>query len=390
MMGSNRNFTFYQEGSIERVHNAKGPDKWTYRWWESSIQGGPRVHRRKLIGTIDDYPTIGAAKRAVEGFRSEINANAQKTIRMTVGEAWEHFQANELRDPDVDRSSTTIQSYLDYFRSRILPKWKDVALDDVKSVATEKWLRSLDLAPASKAKIRNHMSALFSHCIRHELYSKLNPIASVRQSAVRQHDPDILTLDEMRAILGNIKPPAIKMMVAVAAASALRRSEVRGLKWADLNLDACWFNLQRGYVSQSETKMKTKASRKGMEMLPALATALLIWRDHTPYNQDEDWVFASPFTNGKRPYWPDSALKDHIKPAAAEAGISKRVTWHVFRHSLASFLGQQGEGVKTVQELLRHATSRITLDVYQQGSSEAKRSALNRVAGILAAPDESS
>ena len=337
------------------------------------------------------FPSAAKAKLAVDNFRAEINAPEDKTaVVMTVGEAWAHFQANELRDPDIDRSPTTIQSYLDYFKARILPKWKDVSLDDVKSVAVEKWLRSLDLAPASKAKIRNHMSALFSHCIRHELYGKLNPIAAVRQGAVRQRDPDILTLDEMRSIISNIKPAAIKMMVAVAAASALRRSEVRGLKWADLDLDKCWFNLQRGYVSKSETKMKTKASRKGMEMLPALAAALLIWRDNTPYNQEDDWVFASPFTNGKRPYWPDSALKDHIKPAVVAAGITKRVTWHTFRHSLASILGQQGEGVKTVQELLRHATSRITLDVYQQGATEAKRLALNRVAGIFAVPTKNS
>jgi integrase len=389
-MACSRNATSYQEGYVERVQHSKGPDQWTYRWWETSKETGRRIHRRKLIGTVETYPTIGAAKRAVESLRTEINAAATKTVRMTVGEAWGHFQANELRDLDVDRSPTTIKSYLDYFKSRILPTWKDVALNDVKSVAVEKWLRGLILAPASKAKIRNHMSALFSHAIRHELYSNLNPIAAVRQSAVRQRDPDILTLEEMRAIIGNIKPPAIKMMVAVAAASALRRSEVRGLKWADLDLDACWFNLHRGYVSKDQTKMKTKASRKGMEMVPALAAALLLWREHTLYNQDDDWVFASPFTSGKRPYWPESALHDHIKPAAAKAGITKRVTWHTFRHSLASFLGQQGEEVKTVQELLRHATSRITLDVYQQGSTEAKRSALNRVAGILAAPGKSS
>jgi integrase len=389
-MASNRVSTSYQEGHIERVNQAKGPDQWSFRWWESSEQGGHRIHRRKLIGTVEDYPTISAAKRAIESFRAEINAAATKTVRMTVREAWGHFQGNELRDVDVDRSPTTIQSYLDYFKARILPKWGDQALDDIKSVSVEKWLRSLDLAPASKAKIRNHMSALFSHCIRHELYGKFNPIASVRQSAVRQSDPDILTLDEMRSILANIKPAAIKMMVAVAAASALRRSEVRGLKWSDLNLDACWFNLQRGYISQFETKMKTKASRKGMEMLPELAAALLVWRDHTPYNQNDDWVFASPFTNGKRPYWPDSALKDHVKPAAIAAGITKRVTWHTFRHSLASFLGQQGEGVKTVQELLRHATSRITVDVYQQGATEAKRAALGRVAGIFAVTEQDS
>jgi integrase len=415
MMASNR--TSYQEGYLERVHRVKGPDRWVYRWWGSPGPGGTRNHRSRVNGTVTRFPTASKAKQAVENFRSEINAAEERKLAgITVAEAWAHFQANELRDPNADRSPTTIQSYLDYFKAHIIPKWGGVPLDEVKSVAVERWLRSLTkapaqprkvaigeakpatpketapqpLAPASKAKIRNHMSALFSHCIRHELYTKLNPIAPVRQSAVRQRDPDILTLDEMRSIINNIKPAAIKMMVAVASASALRRSEVRGLKWADLDLDKCWFNLQRGYVSKSETKMKTKASRKGMEMLPALAAALLVWRDHTPYNQDTDWVFASPFTNGKRPYWPDSALKDHVKPAAVAAGITKRVGWHTFRHSLASFLGQQGEGVKTVQELLRHATSRITLDVYQQGSTEAKRLALNRVAGIFVVPTKSS
>src|ERR1035441_9259902 len=120
-MVRNRNSTSYQEGSIERVRLAKGLDQWTYRWWEISKQGDRRIHRRKLIGTVETYPTIGAAKRAVDGFRTEINAATTKSVRMTVGEAWGHFQANELRDPDVDRSPTTIKSYLDYFKSRILP-----------------------------------------------------------------------------------------------------------------------------------------------------------------------------------------------------------------------------------------------------------------------------
>jgi len=92
------------------------------------------------------------------------------------------------------------------------------------------------------------MSSLFSHCIRHELYSKLNPISSVHQSAVRQRDPDILTLSEIRLILGNIKPQAIRIMVATAAASALRRSEFRGLKWEDLDLNNNWFHCRRGLV----------------------------------------------------------------------------------------------------------------------------------------------
>jgi integrase len=137
-----------------------------------------RVQRKKVLGNVERLKTKAEAKREVENFRAQINSELQKIGRMTLGQAWGHFQDHELR---VNRSPTTVDSYLDHFKSQILPVWAEVALDDVKAVAVEKWLRGLvDLAPGSKAKIRNHMSALFSHCIRHELYSKLNPIASVR------------------------------------------------------------------------------------------------------------------------------------------------------------------------------------------------------------------
>ncbi len=55
-------------------------------------------------------------------------------------------------------------------------------------------------------------------------------------------------------------------MVATAAASAVRDSEFRGLNWEDLDLDGCWFHCQRGLVGKSETKMKTSASRKSVEV----------------------------------------------------------------------------------------------------------------------------
>jgi integrase len=304
--------TRYQEGSLERVSRAKGPDVWVYRWRELR-RDGTRVQRKKVLGNLLRLKTKADAKREVENLRAQINAQLLKIGRMTLEEAWGHFQEHELR---VNRSPTTINSYLDYYKSQIIPVWKDIALEDIKAVAIEKWLRSLDLAPGSKAKIRNHMSALFSHCIRHELYHGLNPIASVRQSAVRQHDPDILTLEEMRAILENIEPLAIRVMVAVAAVSALRRSELRGLKWEDLDFKSLWINLRRGLVRKDETQMKTKASRKGVPMAPELADLLLRWREETPYPSDTAWVFASPFTDGERPYWPESALADHIKPAA--------------------------------------------------------------------------
>jgi hypothetical protein len=53
---------------------------------------------------------------------------------VTVGD---HFQKHELSNPEIDRSPSTTQVYKDNFRLHILPKWKDVPLDDVLPVAVQ-------------------------------------------------------------------------------------------------------------------------------------------------------------------------------------------------------------------------------------------------------------
>jgi hypothetical protein len=224
--------TRLQEGSIDRVKRAKGPDVWVYRYRQTV--DGKRLHRSRVLGTVKQYKSKTEAKRASESLHAEINAVEGRAGKMTVEDAWGHFQANELEDPGSGRSPTTIQGYRDYFKNQILPHWRDVLVEDVKAVAVEKWLRSLDLADGTTARIRNHLSAIFSHLIRHELYHRLNPITSVRQGAGRKRDPDVLTLSEMVAILDRIEPQAIRVMVIVAATTALRRSEIRGLKWSDV------------------------------------------------------------------------------------------------------------------------------------------------------------
>jgi len=113
----------------------------------------------------------------------------------------------------------------------------------------------------------------------------------------------------------------------------------------------------------------------------------LDWRARTPYNRDEDWLFASPEKLGQQPYWPDSALRKAVRPGAVRAGIVKHIGWHTFRHSFATLLKANGEDVKVVQESLRHANSRITLDVYTQGLMPTKRRAQGRVVKSLLAPN---
>jgi len=81
-------------------------------------------------------------------------------------------------------------------------------------------------------------------------------------------------------------------------------------------------------------------------------------------------------------------LQKIIQPAALRAGIRKSIGWHTFRHTYSTLLIAGGENVKVVQELMRHASSRCTLDIYSQARISEKRLAQQRlVLAILSEQD---
>ena len=93
------------------------------------------------------------------------------------------------------------------------------------------------------------------------------------------------------------------------------------------------------------------------------------------YKSEDDFVFPSVQKNGEQAISPDSILKREIRPALQRIGVNKQVGYHTFRHTLATLLSSLHVNVKTTQELLRHANSRITMEIYQQAVSEEKRAA---------------
>jgi hypothetical protein len=71
------------------------------------------------------------------------------------------------------------------------------------------------------------------------------------------------------------------------------------------------------------------------------------------------------------------------QPAAKRAGISKRVTWHTFRHTFSTLLMENEEDVKTVQSLMRHANVSITMNIYTHAVDRKKRSAQAKVVEMV-------
>ncbi|MGC1784150.1 MAG: site-specific integrase [Acidobacteriaceae bacterium] len=362
----------FQQGSLLKQKRKSGPDVWVFRWYDDT--NGTRKYKKRVLGKVTDMPLRRDAEKAVADFRANINVEVR--VPQTVSELAAHYRKHELT---ADKKAfATIESTSIYLSNHVVPKWGNASLSDVRTVEVEQWLHSLPYAPATRSKIRNIMSALFNHGIRHEWIHR-NPITKVRASAKRLREPDVLSPAELSALIAEL-PLREKAMVMVAGSTGLRRSELIALTWRDVDPLLIQVNVLRSCVRNHFGDTKTEASRRPVPLHSSVVECLNEWRKESKHNGDDDFLFPSTRKEGKQPITPDMVLKKVIRPALVRAKIiGKVIGWHSFRHSLATNLRASGADLKTAQELLRHANSRITLDIYTRAISETKRDANNKV-----------
>lgn len=371
-----------QDGSVTVERRKRGPDVWSFRWRETGCDGR-RIHRRIVLGSAEDLKSLASARKMVVGLRCEINVNDVRIRKasITLADLSRHYQQRELVDRNPRISYSTRKTYAGYLRRWIEPRWGAYALSAIRSVEVELWLKNLNLAPGSRCKIRNVMSVLFNHGRRHDLCDR-NPIEWVRQSAKRRTSPDILTTNEVRNLLANLRFRE-RMLVLLAVTTGLRRSEIFALKWKDIDFEVKQIHVTRSIVQNVVGICKTESSQKPVPAHDDLMEALREWRGQTRYDSPGDWLFASPVHRGRWPYLAQQIMRDHIHPVVRELGINKKIGWHTFRHTYSTILRSTGAELKIMQELLRHSTIRVTLDTYTQAVTTENRNAQEAVVALL-------
>jgi integrase len=362
-----------------------GPAVWVYRWREAD-EMGQRQLRKKAIGTVKQFPTKALALSAIETLKMTVNRQGFQRLAgpSTFSGLVEHFRLKELPKENNERKTKkTKQVYESNLRNHIIPKWGKYRLRDIFAVEVEEWLDGLKLAPGTRAKVRNQMSAIFRHGIRWGwLGLQENPITSVRTSAKRLSIPETLTAEEFRALFGKL-PDRERTMGTLCATTGLRVSEVLGLKWEDISFRLRQANVLRSVVDGSVGRCKTEVSQQPVPLDELTLAELRLWRAVSRYAAEWDWVFASEAVFGKLPIWSNTSLQKVLKPAAKRAGITKKIGWHTFRHTYSTLLSECGDDVKVVQELMRHAKLSTTMEVYTHARMEKKREAQSKVVDVL-------
>jgi integrase len=345
---------------------------WQFRYYVIDLMSGKKKERAKLIGSLADFPTESACWREIDRQRLIEKINQLQTDDKL---RFRHIAELYLNSDAFRKLAPTTQyCYRHIVNDYLVRDWGDKFAVDFKSLAVEKWLRSLDLAAPTRGKTKYVMMVVFLHAEKHEripdgftgnLESKIAIESSSNYEAV------ILTPKQTFTILKLMQQPESTITVLVAA-TGLRFSEVAGLQWQDVDYANNCIHVRRKWIGgRVSEELKTKKSRSAVPMAAELAQVLREWQKATAYGNPTEWVFASAKTHGRTPRVGNMLVADHLRPAAIKAGVvlkpGQRFGFHNLRHSLSSLLitGQKSD-VRTTQDILRHSSSATTLDLYTQ------------------------
>ncbi|MBS1799564.1 MAG: site-specific integrase [Acidobacteria bacterium] len=380
--------TRFRTGSLITEKRQNGPAVYVYRWRKPHITGGTR-QKKVVLGTVKELNKTQAQAKA-EQYRQLANTAPQHNVNpsLTVTELVKHYTERELGE-DSGKAAKPRKAYLYIFNNYILPKWGTLLLGQVKAVAVEDWLKTLPLANGSKAKVREVFGAAFRHAMRYELYPT-NPIANVRQVRKRAVEPEILEPAEIAAILkqlDGVEP--VRTAFLIAAVMGMRRGEIFGLQWKDVDLERAVLHVRRSFVDGVEGLPKTESSRRPLPLPPPAVEALSTWKKQSKYTDPGHWVFASEISFGKQPLWPGTLWRRNVVPAIERAGITKpKLGWHTLRRSYASLLLSMGISLRVSMELMRHSTPDMTLATYARTVGDEKRDAGSKLAALLLGNEE--
>ncbi|MGI6308449.1 MAG: tyrosine-type recombinase/integrase [Dethiobacteria bacterium] len=220
----------------------------------------------------------------------------------------------------------------------------------------------------------------------------INPSDAVRLPKLEQKEIKYLDTTEVATFLATAKESKHFAAFYLALNTGMRRGELLGLRWKDIDFIVKQLTVNQGLVRISGKGLvfqepKTKLSNRVISLPPA---AVQVLKEHKKqqnenrlmaggaYNSDLDLVFANELGEPICPRAFTRVFERLIKKVGLD------VTFHGLRHTFATIALEQGVNVKTIQETLGHHSSAFTMDVYSSVTAKMKREAADKVGDLLA------
>ncbi len=249
-----------------------------------------------------------------------------------------------------------------------------LALGKVKRAKVEDWLLAMNdqgLDAKTRRDSRSVLRCFFAWLVNRRTL-KENPCDGIRSIKIPRKLPNFLQIPDALRILEVAVKPRERVITELLYGSGLRRDEMVGLELKDLHLDACEARIRgKGGVERVQP-ISPQAVQAIREWLPERAKMIEKMKCGRAYSARAVFGETTALLITREGPMSWSTLYDQVKVLAERAGIDRSVYPHLFRHSFATHLLNNGADLRNVQELLGHARL-ATTQVYTHVAIEDKK-----------------
>ena len=286
------------------------------------------------------------------------------------------------------------QTYKGYIENHIKPNIGDIPIEKLTSLQLQKFYRLLltegripriesekqprGLSAKTVRNINQVISSAMDMAVRHKLILS-NPTEGCELPKVEHREMKTLPAEQLGAFLREAKESGVYELYYLDLATGLRRGELLGLKWEDVDLQNGIIHVRRQVArvdgEVKELPLKTKNSYRNISISQDAVAMLTEMEAH----RSSDYVFPSS-TGG--PISPDS-VNNMLHRVLKRAGLPS-IRFHDLRHTFATLALQNGVDIKTVSGMLGHFSAGFTLDTYAHVTTSAQKEAARTMGNVLA------
>ena len=285
----------------------------------------------------------------------------------------QYLEAMYLPHVDGRLRARTVDGYRSILTRHVGDELGDTLLDDLTPYVLDRWIDGVKGSERTRLHVYRALSAALSVAVRWRLI-ETNPLKAVEVPKVAARvKPDVLTAAEARQYIAAFRGHVLEPIVVLALAAGLRRSELAGLRWSDIDFDAGSVSVARGLHDRKGTVLvewpKSVTSVR-VVALPGWAIEILKpLRALGPLVVDEG-----------EPMRPWRITRAYLR--RLEEMKLRRVQLKNLRHSHACLMLDAGVDLYTVSRRLGHATVSVTENFYVTPGAKADRGAADALADL--------
>jgi integrase len=289
---------------------------------------------------------------------------------------------------------TTARGYRSVIEAHLVPFFGERRADRISEAhvaAFDQRLREQGLKVQTRRNILGLLVAMFDTA-KKKGWVASNPAADYDKPRKGRSETDgelrFLTLEEVEAVLRAMPDDPLgrvqRALVLAAAMTGMRRGELLGLRWKDVDCAARKVRVVRTYVGGKEDTPKSESSRRAVPLAGRLAGELQLLYDSSPFQADDDPVFTHPSGTGLP--LDASAVSKAFKRALKHAGV-RSVRFHDLRHTFGTMMAASPNvSMRTLQGWLGHSDPATTAIYAHFAPSEHEAEWVEEAFGGVGAP----